>query len=79
MQKELTKLKKELTYVIENLGIRVCYPGWCTGWEEEIKDSLKALNNGIQEERKRIKTLRTERQFWKLTKEERNKIYGLCF
>lgn len=79
MQKELTKLKKELTYVIENFGVRVCYPGWCTGWEKEIKDSLRELNVGIQEERKRIKELRTEKQFWKLTKEERNKIYGLCF
>lgn len=78
MQKELTKLKKNLEFVIENLGVRVCYPGWCTGWEKEIKDSIKELNVGIKEERKRINSMRTEKQFWKLSKEERNKIYGLC-
>lgn len=79
MQKELTKLKNDLIYCIENLGVRVCYPDWCTGWEKSVEDSIKVLEASVKEERKRIKTLRTEKQFWKLSKKERNEIYGLCF
>lgn len=79
MQKELTKLKNDLIYCIENLGVRVCYPGWCTDWEESVEDSIKELEASVKEERKRIKNLRTEKQFWKLSKKERNEIYGLCF
>lgn len=78
MQKELTKLKNDLIYCIENHGVRVCYPGWCTGWEESIKDSIKELEASVKAERERIKKLRTEKQFWKLSKKERNEIYGLC-
>lgn len=78
MQKELTKLKNDLIYCIENYGVRVCYPGWCTGWEESIKDSIKELEASVKAERERIKKLRTEKQFWKLSKKERNEIYGLC-
>ena len=78
MQKELTKLKNDLIYCIENLGVRVCYPGWCTDWEESIEDSIAVLEASVKAERERIKKLHTEKQFWKLSKKERNEIYGLC-
>ena len=79
MQKELTRLKNDLIYCIENCGVRVCYPGWCTDWEESIEDSIAVLEASVKEERRRIKNLRTEKQFWKLSQKERNEIYGLCF
>lgn len=78
MQKELTQLKKDLIECINTYGVRVCYPGWCTGWEKEIKESIKVLNECIKIERKRIKSLYTEKTFWNLTKEERHEKFGWC-
>lgn len=78
-QKELTILKNNLIKCIENQGIRVCYPGWCTSWEETINDSIKELNNSVKAMRDVINNTLTESQFWKLTKEERKVKYGFCF
>lgn len=58
MQKELTQIKRDLITVIENDMMRVCYPGYCIGWEDTIQGSIKALNEAIKEERKVINGLK---------------------
>ena len=71
MQKELTMLKTILIDIITNYGIRVCYPWWCTKWEEKIEDSIKVLKEKVKEERMVIKQIPTDKQLWKMSKEER--------
>ena len=71
MQKELTTLKNIIEICINNHGIRVCYPGWCTGWEEKVEDSIKVLNENVKEERKAIQQIPTDRQVARMSKEER--------
>lgn len=76
MQKELTTLISKIKYCIENYGIRVCYPGWCTGWEEKVEDSIKVLNEKVKEERKAIKQIPTDRQVCRMSSEERKAKIG---
>lgn len=61
MRKELTRIKNKIIVAINEYFMRVCYPGWCIGWEDTIKDSLKALNEAIKEERKVINNLKIEK------------------
>lgn len=76
MQKELTMLKGVLEEIITNYGVRVCYPWWCTNWEEKIEDSIKVLNEKVKEERKAIKQIPTDRQVCRMSKEERKAKIG---
>lgn len=39
---------------IEEHLMRVCYPGWCTGWEDTINDSLTVWKGAIKEEKQFI-------------------------
>ena len=71
MQKELTMLKTTLIDIITNYGVRVCYPGWGTSWEEKIEDSIKVLNEKVKEERKAIKQIPTDIQVCKMSDAER--------
>lgn len=60
-QKELNELAKVLNTCVRDYLMRVCYPGWCIGWEDTIEDSLKALNEAIKEERGIINSLKIEK------------------
>jgi len=48
--KEIKRLQKIGDISIDGHLMRVCYPGWCTGWEDTINDSLKVFNNAIDQE-----------------------------
>lgn len=61
MNKELTRIKNKIIVAINEYIMRVCYPGWCIGWEDTIDKSLKALNEAIKEERKVINNLKIEK------------------
>jgi hypothetical protein len=39
---------------IEEHLMRVCYPGWCTGWEDTVNDSLEVWKEAIKEEKQFI-------------------------
>lgn len=75
MQKELTTISKFLQKAIKECNMRICYPGWCTGWEEEEENSLKKLAMGIRAERERIKKIPTEYAIEHLMSKEEAKNY----
>lgn len=58
MHKELTRIKNKIIVAINEYIMRVCYPGYCIGWKDTIEESLKALNEAIEEERKVINSLK---------------------
>ena len=76
MQKELTMLKGVLEEIITNHCVRVCYPWWCTSWEETVEDSIKVLNEKVKEERKAIQQIPTDRQVCRMSSEERKAKIG---
>ncbi|MBQ3690102.1 MAG: hypothetical protein II937_09655 [Bacteroidales bacterium] len=61
MHKELTRIKNEIVVAINEYIMRVCYPGWCIGWEDTIEKSLKALNEAIKKEREKINNISLKR------------------
>ena len=53
-QEELNELAKVLNTCVRDYLMRVCYPGWCIGWEDTIESSIVKLSDAINKERKRI-------------------------
>ena len=61
-QKEITRIKTFLTQCINDFECCVVYPGWCTGYENH-ENSLKKLNEAIQEMRQTAKDTPTWRNY----------------
>lgn len=58
INKELTQIKALLKKCIEEQGLRVCTPSWCTDWKHTLKESLDALDEAVKKERENIKKLK---------------------
>lgn len=54
-QKELTVLHSLILDLMDNCCLTVCYPGWCTGYEDDLLLAKKAVKQAIKEEREHIK------------------------
>lgn len=60
-QKELNELTKILNTCVRDYLMRVCYPGWCIGWEDTIERSIVKLSDAVTKERKRINNFKVYR------------------
>lgn len=49
-QKEITRIKKFLLYVVNNFNVCAVYPGWCTGYAD-YKKTISEINAAIKEMR----------------------------
>jgi hypothetical protein len=56
--KEATKLKMILLELVNNVGLCVVYPGWCTGYGD-YKTTIKEINAAIKELKTEIKNIPT--------------------
>jgi hypothetical protein len=54
-QKEITRIKKVLLYIINNFNICAVYPGWCTGYADykktasEIDEAIKEMRGAVKD------------------------------
>lgn len=49
-QKEITRIKKFLLYVVNNYNVCAVYPGWCTGYAD-YKKTISEISEAIKEMR----------------------------
>lgn len=61
-QKEITQIKAFLTQCINDFECCVVYPGWCTKYEN-YENSVKKLNEAIQEMRQTVKDTPTWKNY----------------
>lgn len=64
--KEVSKLKEMLLRLVD-IGMRSCYPGWCTGWADR-EGSIKDIKGGVKKMRADIKEIMTYSRFERLQK-----------
>jgi hypothetical protein len=57
-QKEITRIKQFLLYIVNNFNINVVYPGWCTGYGD-YKKTISEINNSIIEMKNSVKNTPT--------------------
>lgn len=53
-QKEITRIKKFLIYIVENFNVCACFPGWCTSWAD-YKKTIEKINDAAAEMRGAVK------------------------
>ena len=53
-QKEITRIKKFLIYVVDHFNVCACFPGWCTGWAD-YKETISRINAAASEMRAAVK------------------------
>ena len=53
-QKEITRIKNFMLYIVENFNICAVFPGWCTGYSD-YKKTISVINEAIQEMRGVVK------------------------
>lgn len=53
-QKEITRIKKLLLYIVNNFNVCAVYPGWCTGFAD-YKKTISEINAAIKEMRDAVK------------------------
>lgn len=66
-QKDITVLKEFLLKLINEYGLVVVYPGWCTGYADN-KESVKEINEFIKNLRQEVKSVDTWRVYKKKQK-----------
>lgn len=71
--KEVSKLKEMLLRLVD-IGMRSCYPGWCTGWADR-EGSIKDIKGGVKKMRADIKEIMTYSRFERLQKEGKKAYY----
>lgn len=71
--KEVPKLKEMLMRLV-GIGMRSCYPGWCTGWADR-EESIKDIKEGVKKMRADIKEIMTYSRFERLKKEDKKAYY----
>lgn len=63
-QKDITCLKRLLLELMNDIGLKVVHPGWCTSYCDE-KKGLKELNEFIKNLRQEIKDVETYAHYMK--------------
>ena len=58
-QKEITRIKSFLLYIVNNFNINVVYPGWCTGYGD-YKKTIQEINGAIIEMKSSVKNTPTD-------------------
>jgi hypothetical protein len=45
-QKEITRIKNFMLYIVNNFSVRAVYPGWCTGYADH-KKTIKEISAAV--------------------------------
>lgn len=57
-QKEITRIKNFMLYIVNNFNVCAVYPGWCTGYADH-KQTLKEIDAALKEMRDAVKNTPT--------------------
>lgn len=57
-QKEVTRIKDFLLYIVDNFNMNVAYPGWCMGFGD-YKTTISEIKAAVKEMKSEIKTTPT--------------------
>ena len=53
-QKEITRIKNLMLYLVENYNICAAFPGWCTGYAD-YKKTISVISEAVEEMRAAVK------------------------